>query len=307
MRSFSWLFILTLLFGCNTEEKESTTKGTLRIFIPESLAPVMLDEVHEFLGLYEANGAHITDTIVPAEYAVHMFVRDSARIVFLPRPLTQTEQDQAKTISSEMNELVVAYDAIVAAVHPKNAITELTTTDLQRLLSGTVTRWEELSKRMKGAIKIYCHDSSDVTEYLSRRLLNHAVISARMIRTNSDLQTLQLVEREPSAIGFVALGWLDSAKTSAKILDLGRTKEDADTTFVTPVEASGKFFSPHPANLFRNYYPLKRAISMYTRGRVNLAVGFGAYVATAEGQKIFLRYGLLPGTQHIRLRPGQPS
>jgi ABC-type phosphate transport system substrate-binding protein len=122
----------------------------------------------------------------------------------------------------------------------------------------------------------------------------------------SDLQTLQSVEKDPMAIGFVALSWIDSAKTIVKILNLGRTSEDTDTTFMPPEEIKDEFFSPHPANILRNYYPLKRAIYMYTRGQVNLADGFGTYVATSEGQKLLLNHGVLPGTQRIKLKSNQP-
>jgi ABC-type phosphate transport system substrate-binding protein len=160
---------------------------------------------------------------------------------------------------------------------------------------------------MKGTIHIYCQDSSDVTEYLKQRLLKQEDISTKFTRTSSDIQTLRLVEKDPLALGFVALAWIDSAKSDAKILNLGRTSEDIDTTFVTPAETMGNFFSPHPANIYRNYYPLKRAIYMYTKGQVDLAAGFGTYVATSEGQKLFLKRGLLPGTQKIKLKSNQPE
>jgi ABC-type phosphate transport system substrate-binding protein len=160
---------------------------------------------------------------------------------------------------------------------------------------------------MTGTIKIYCQDSSDVTEYLHRRLLKQAGITAKFTRTNSDIQILRSVEKDPLAIGFVALAWIDSAKANVTILNLGRTSEDSDTTFAAPAEAIGKFFSPHPANIYRNYYPLKRAIYMYTKGQANIATGFGTYVATSEGQKLFLKRGLLPGTQKIKLRSNQPE
>jgi phosphate transport system substrate-binding protein len=307
MRSIYFVFLITLFLGCSTEEKESTTKGKLHVFIPESIAPVLTDEVNEFLAVYETNGAHITDTIVSAEIAAYRFTRDSVRIAFLPRPLTQAEKEQAKSISPDLHELIVAYDGIVAVVHPKNTAVEMTTTELKKILSGSITHWEQIAKPMKGAMKIYCQDSSDVTDYLSRRLLDRAGISAKIIRTSSDLQTLQLVEKDPSALGFVALAWIDPEKANVKILNLGRTKEDTDMTFATPSETKGNFFSPHPANIYRNYYPLKRAIYMYTSGKVDLATGFGAYVATAEGQKLFLKHGLLPGTQRIKLKSDQPS
>jgi len=160
---------------------------------------------------------------------------------------------------------------------------------------------------MKGTLKIYCQDSSDVTEFFQERLRVHGGISAKFIHTQSDIQTLQLVEKDPLAIGFVALVWMGSEKPAVKKINLGRTHEDTDTTFAPPSESIGNFFSPHPANIYRNYYPLKRAIYMYTKGQVNLATGFGTYVATPDGQKIFLKYGLLPGTQKIKLKSNQPE
>ncbi len=305
MRIFCYTCMIALFLGCSTEEKETTTKGNLHVFIPESIAPVMLDEVNEFINLYQANGAHITDTIVSAETAARHFVRDTARIAFLTRPLSQAEKEQAKNISTDLNELIIAYDAIIAVVHPKNKTIKMTTTEIQKILSGTITRWEQFTKPMKGTIKIYCHDSSDVTEYLNQRLFKQAGISTKFTPTSSDIQTLRSVEKDPLALGFVALAWIDSAKSNAKILNLGRTNEDTDTTFAAPAETIGNFFSPHPANIYRNYYPLKRAIYMYTRNHFDLAAGFGTYVATADGQMLFLKRGMLPGTQRIKLKSNE--
>jgi len=307
MRSLYFYCLAVLFLSCSTEERETTTKGKLHVFIPESIAPVMIDEVNEFLYLYQANGANITNTIVSTEKVADRFVQDTAFIAFLPRQLTQTEKKQVEKISANLNELIVAYDGIVAVVHPKNKIAEMTTTEIQKILLGTMTRWKQLGKPMKGIIKIYCQDSSDVTEYLKQRLMKQTRISAKFKCTSSDIQTLRLVEKDPFALGFVALAWIDSAKSDTKILNLGRTSEDTDTTFATPAETIGNFFSPHPANIYRNYYPLKRAIYMYTRGQINLAAGFGTYVATSEGQKLFLKHGLLPATQKIRLKSNQPE
>ena len=307
MRSLCFISLIALFLGCSTEEKESVTKGKLHVFIPESLAPVMIDEVNEFLRLYQANGAHITDTIVSAETVARLFVRDTARIAFLPRPLTQAEKEKAKIISSDLNEQIVAYDGIVAIVNSKNKTDELTTTKIQHILSGTITQWEQITKSMRGTIKVCCQDSSDVAEYLKKRLLHQADISAKLRRTSSDLQTLRFVEKDPLAIGFIALGWIDSSTAATKTLNIGRSRDDTDTSFVSPAEAQGNFFSPHPANIFRNYYPLKRAIYMYTRGKMNLATGFGTFVSTTEGQKLFLKHGLLPGTQRIKLKANEPS
>jgi len=309
MRTLYFVILIALFLGCSTDQKETTTRGKLHLSIPESIAPVMIDEVNEFLTLYSSSGAQITYNVVSTAEAARRFMLDTSRIVFLPRPLTQAEKEQAKNTSPDFNELVIAYDGIAAVVHPNSSIVQMTTTELQKILAGTITRWEQLTeaKPMKGKINIYCQDTSDVEEYLAHRLLKESNITNAYKHTTSDLQTLQSIEKDPRGLGFVALGWIDSAKSTAKVLNLGRTKEDTDTTFAPPKEVLGEFFSPHPANIYRNYYPLKRVIIMYTRTHVDLAAGFGTYVATAEGQKLFLKRGLLPGTQRIKLKSNLPQ
>lgn len=304
MRTLLLALLIVFILGCGPEQNETTTKGNLHIFIPESIAPVMIDEVNDFLSLYQQNGAHITYTIVSSETAARHFVQDTSRIAFVTRPLTQEQKEYAQTSATDFHELIVAYDGIVAVVHPKNKIEQMTTTEIQKVWSGTITRWEQLvsAMRMKGNIKILCQDSSDVKEYLTRRMARQPGISTKFIHTTSDLQTLQFVEKDPLSLGFVALNWIDSLKSAVKILSLGRTSEDTDTTFAPSAEAKDIFFSPHPANIYRNYYPLKRSIHMYTRTQVDLAVGFGTFVASAEGQKLFLQHGILPGTQLMKLK-----
>lgn len=304
MRTTFLAILIVLFFGCKTEETETTTKGRLHIYIPESITPVMLDEVQKFLGLYKQNGAEINYTIVSSESAAYHFVNDTSHIAILTRPLNQNEKDLVKKVSGDLNEILIAYDGIIAIVHRKNPMEQMTTTEIQKVLEGKITRWEQLSysKQMKGAIRVYYQDSSDVTNYLKQRLIKQTGIMGKVMRTNSDLQTLQTVEKDSRGLGFVALSWIDSAKSSVKILDLGRTKEDTDTTFTAPQEAIGKFFSPHPVYIFLNDYPLKRAIYMYTRTQMDLAAGFATFVSTSEGQKLLLKRGILPATQHIKLR-----
>jgi phosphate transport system substrate-binding protein len=304
MRHYILSLLIALSLGCRTENSETTTKGRLHLFIPESITPVMTGEINEFLMLYSQNGAQITYTITSSEEAAHRFVYDTGKIVFLPRSLTIQEKEQTKLMSSNLNEIIIAYDGIAAVVHPENKVEHATTSELQKILLGSITRWEQIpsAKPMKGKINIYCQDSSDVLLYLTKRLLRGGERIVNFIHTTSDIQTLQSVEKDPLSLGFSALDWIDSAKSTAKVLSLGRTHEDTDTTFQSSEDTKGQFYSPHPANIYRNYYPLKRPIYMYNRAQVDLAAGFGTYVATAEGQKLFLKHGLLPGTQRIKLR-----
>jgi ABC-type phosphate transport system substrate-binding protein len=117
MRILIFSVLIIFVLGCNSQPEETTTRGHLHVFIPESLAPILIEEVNQFLNLYSQNGAKITYTIVPSQTVVHHFIVDTARIAFLPRPLTQTEKEQIKQTSPNLNELIIAYDGIAAIVN----------------------------------------------------------------------------------------------------------------------------------------------------------------------------------------------
>jgi phosphate transport system substrate-binding protein len=304
MRKYYCIVFIALIIGCTDDKSETTTRGTLHIYIPESIAPVLVDEVNGFLDLYRQNGARINYTVVTSEIAARNFIRDTAKIAFLTTRLSEAEKEEVRKVSPNMNETLIGYDGIVPIVNPENGITQISIKELRNILSGKFSRWNQTANAgpMKGPIKIYCNEPSDVADYLISRLAKEDGILAKYMHTSSDLKTIRAVEGDPLAIGFTSVIWIDSAKAKIKVLSVGLTGNTADSTFRIPEEAINKYFSPHPANLLRNYYPLKRSIYMYTRGEVNLAGGFGTYVATAEGQKLLLGRGVLPGTQQIKLK-----
>jgi len=180
----------------------------------------------------------------------------------------------------------------------------MTVRQIQDVLNGRVATWNELGRpRRDGRIHVMLEDSSDVSMYLSRRLLGGKEISARFRHTSSSRQTLQEVADDSLSLGFVGLNWFDSAGTRIKILALAADSSVADTSFKPPPESIGHAYSPHPAHLYLNYYPLKRAIFVYARTTPgDFATGFASYLASPAGQRIFLNEGLVPGTQKIVLK-----
>ncbi|MGB2869039.1 MAG: substrate-binding domain-containing protein [Bacteroidota bacterium] len=306
MRFFHAIFFLLLFIGCQPEPEQTATKGRLHILVGESVAPPILVEITEFLHLYEKNGAEISYDVVSSEYAVSCMVLDTAQMIFTTRRLSEEERKLVEHTSGALVEIAVAYDGAVAVVHYKNPVEKMTLTEIRSILEGKITRWEQLSQSngKKGGITVFLQDSADVAQMLRVRFAGGLNFSPRIRRQTSELQTFKSVTSDPTSVGFVALSWIDSAKVPAKALEISQAEEEADTSFHSPVESFGKFYAPHPAHIYRSYYPLKRAIYMYTRSaRGDLASGFGTFVANKEGQKLFLDHGLVPGTQPIRLRP----
>ena len=299
------ILVLTLL-GCEREKKETTTRGNLHALFAESIAPVMVVEVSQFLSDYEKTGVVITYETVSSEEAIHRMLHDTLRYIVSMRPMTQAEKQQLPKIEGfSLNEIIVAYDGMAVIVHEKNSVEKITTTELSKILSGEIRRWEQLShpETMKGAIELCYQDSSDVSTFSENRLLQGKTVRKDFRKTSSSLVTLCSVAERPLSLGLVGTLWIDSAHVSGKILKVAETRQPTDTTFPVLPERRGKFCTPHPANIYRNYYPLKRALYAYTFGPVaSFASGFGTFVATKDGQRIFLEKKIVPATQPIRLK-----
>jgi ABC-type phosphate transport system substrate-binding protein len=303
------LTFVVLLSGCYPEKKETTTRGNLYLLLTESAAPVLVEEVNQFLSLYGPDGANISYAVVSSEEAIQRFVDDTVQCIFTIRPLKAAERSLVtRTAGLDFTEIAIAHDAVVVVAHHENSVDRITTTELRSVLTGTYTRWEQLSHagKMKGRIEVIYQDSSDVSWYLAQRILQRQTVRKDVRHANSSLQLLKAVVNQPLSIACVGLNWIDSARVPAKMLSVAETAQPADTTFQIAPEALGTFYEPHPAHIYRKFYPLRRTIYLYARAPLgSFAAGFSAFVANKDGQRIFLVRRLVPGTQPIRLKPPQ--
>jgi phosphate transport system substrate-binding protein len=301
--------IVLLALSCGQNQEETATKGHLRVLVAESVAPVLRQQVDQFMSLYQARGADVAYAVMQSRDADAHFLNDTARVVVTTIPLTEPEKDRVRKTTDHLVEIVLAYDGVVAVVQSRNPDKQLSLGQIRDILLGKKTKWEDLGRSgsARGKIHLILEDSSDVSTYLARRLLDQKGIKASFRRTESSDQTIQEVSKDPLALGFVGSNWANSADAKVKILNLAADSSLADTTFKPPPESIGIAYSPLPAYVYLNYYPLKRAIYVYSRTTPgDFATGFTSFLASPAGQKIFLAAGIVPGTQKIVLkRPEQ--
>lgn len=294
-----------LFFGCPPEKTETPTKGHLQVLIAESIAPPVLRQVDAFTRIYGSHGADLVSEVVPAEMAISRFILDTTRLIMTPIPLTSEEERTVRQLAGSLSAIVVAYDAVSIVVHHRNAVDRIGTDELRDLLTGRLRRWDQLRhpNGKRGPIVLHLQDSADIAAFLRARVLTTGDQLAPHRAWPGAVPLLKAVVADDNAIGIVGQSWIDSARVPAKQLEVAAFEPPADTSFALAPESIGKYFSPHPANVYRRYYPLWRKITMYTKSlRGDLASGFGTFVANKEGQRIFLDAGLVPGTQPIRLR-----
>jgi phosphate transport system substrate-binding protein len=113
--------------------------------------------------------------------------------------------------------------------------------------------------------------------------------------SSSDL--IQYVRDTPGALGIVGVAHIRDLWSAVTVYGLGTPGTRPDTT-----EPVGRYYTPHQAHVFRDYYPISRMIYIYTRDvAYNVGFGFISFATSSEGQKVFVNNGLVPVTMPVRL------
>ena len=118
----------------------------------------------------------------------------------------------------------------------------------------------------------------------------------RIVHYQTSDSIISRVRDDDHAIGFVNASWLKRISTS----------DDSSIRVLRISQGYGRPIIMHLAYVLQGLYPLTSRICGYTMDVPNtLPRGFLAYAMSADGQRIFLNYDLLPKTQILKLVPPQ--
>ncbi len=168
---------------------------------------------------------------------------------------------------------VVAYDAIIPVVHPKNRVTNLSIDQLSQIYQGRITNWKEVGGEDLKIVVISRDSSSGTFESWDHFIMKKAKVTpqAQMLASNGAIVTA--VSKNRYAIGYLGMGYVNK---SLKPLPVDGIKASVETAL-------------------SKEYPLSRELYMYTNGEPTGEVAkFIAFVKSAEGQKIVAKEGFVP-------------
>ena len=297
------VLLLPLLAACQKERTETPTKGHGTVVVSESVAPLMTTEKDTFERLYP--DAHISLETANAREAVGRLFNDTIKVIVSSRALNAEEREAARKANVQIAEYKIAFDAIAVIINVENPLTQLRTTQLDSILTGTIHSWKEAGGTSKAPIELcYPSRNSGTFETLLERIVKGGSLEKPEAVASTSPEMVKFIESNPNAIGFLGLNWLSENKDKVKTLELA--DPDAPDSL-----GRGKYFSPHQAYVFQGYYPLTRQIYFYSRADIySVGIGFVSFVTSAPGQKIVLNSGLVPATMPVRLvqitSEGQP-
>ena len=189
------------------------------------------------------------------------------------REIKKEEVTLAETKGVKPVTHVVAYDAIIPVVHPKNKVTNLSIDQLSQIYQGKITNWKEVGGADLKIVVISRDSSSGTFESWDHFVMKKARVApqAQMLASNGAIVTA--VSKNRYAIGYLGMGYVNK---SLKPLPVDGVKASVETAL-------------------SKKYPLSRELYMYTDGEPTGEVAkFIAFVKSADGQKIVAKEGFVP-------------
>jgi phosphate transport system substrate-binding protein len=294
---FLSLLLLFTWTGCHDDTRELPTRGRLVMISSEDIFPAIDNEVKEFESMYEQ--AHIMHLQSTTRDAVVQLLNDSVKVITSPRRLNDEEKEVIKKYKLEVDTFKIAYDAALVIVNEKNSLTRIKVEELKDILLGKVKTWSQAGDKKNSARIVVAlgGPNSGMYEYVKQRVTNFQPFADVIYPCSTTTHVISYVAGHSNAIGFVSQSWASSTPPKTRILEIGDpyfTRDSASTTL--------EYFAPLQAHVYRNYYPLRRTLYLFSKNAgTGVGVGFTAFVTGAQGQKLFLKNGLVPATMPVRL------
>lgn len=178
--------------------------------------------------------------------------------------------------SGQLEQLVMARDALAIVVHPSNSVASLSGDQIRAIFSGQITSWSQLGGAARPIVVVTREAGSGTYSAFEELVMRGGPIDLRALRQGSNGAVRQIVADDPDAIGYISLGIVDAS--------------------VQPVAIDG--VQPTVAEVEARAYQLVRPFLIIWRrdhALSPLAAAFLEYVQSPEGRAELARDGLVPG------------
>ena len=306
------LFVMavSLLAGCDFGKIKSTsTTGEMKLAVDENQEPLMRAEVLEFERLNQE--AKVKIDVGPTNKVLADLINGDVKTVVSSRTVNEEEKKILQNNKTEYKEYPIAVDGIAFVVNPSNPAIRVTSNDLRGILTGEIKNWSSIvsqDEEQNKALKSLSGAGDKITAFIQRKnsstydyvkdsILKGLDYSSSAVICSTTVQILEGVRASKGAVGIVSMSWLSKG-----------VQDEIDSTVralrISKIRDNGRqedFREFHQGLLANENYPYRRTVYLIsTELDIRLSTGFITFMTRTDGQKIVLKYGLVPVSQPVR-------
>lgn len=275
--------VLTVV-GCQ-EKHQTTTKGSIRVLVGESVFPLAQKEVTEFMRLYENASIEISPTT--SREAIIQLLTGKVATIIVSRELNEEEKRVVEKYKVPVHSWSFAMDAVAIIVNKKNEVSRMTFGQARDVFSGRTQNWKKLGGASQEIEPFVLSRNSGTSEFFLNTVVHDTLFAETAKRCTTSAQLVDIVSIRSNAIGLIGLSWLND---NVKAMEVA-------------VNDSSTFAAPYQSSIYQGEYPLRRRVQIMSTdtGYAGLAHGFVTFVTSAQGQKIVRDAGLVPVTMPVKI------
>ena len=280
----------------NGKKLDTPTTGEITIMVDEGYKPVIASCIDVYDSIYKLSD--ITAIYTSEGEAMAALFRDSVQVVIVSRQPTKDEMKYFESRGFKPKITPIAHDAIAFILNPANKDTVFTKAQITDIVSGKFTQWKQLNPKspLSGIQLVFDHPLSGTVRYVKDSILAGGELSPNASALKTNAEVIDYVSKNKNAIGIISANWISDTDDSG-VQEFLREIKLADIAAAAGEEGYG----PYQAYLAKGWYPYKRTlIIINAQARAGLGLGLASYLA-ADGQRIFLKDGLLPANAVTRL------
>lgn len=145
---------LSILLACSLNITAQRIKGS------DTVLPVSQETAEIFMK--DDPDRRVTVTGGGTGVGISALMDNTTDIAMASRPIKFSEKMKLKAAKQEVEEVIIAYDALAVIVNPSNPVSQLTRQQLEAIFRGKITNWKQLGgPDMK--IIVYSRETSSGT------------------------------------------------------------------------------------------------------------------------------------------------
>jgi phosphate transport system substrate-binding protein len=278
------LFLMLSLIGilsCGKAKTDESSEAVEAISITikgsDTVLPLAQKEAEELMN----SNVAISIAVVGGGTGVGMaaLIDGTTDIAMASRDLKTEEKLKFAESKKEIEQVIIAYDALAVIVNPANKVTKLTREQLEKIFIGEITNWKEVGGADEKIVAYSRESSSGTYEFFKEQVMDKKNYATNILSLPATGAIVQAVGQTKGAIGYVGLAY--ETKEVAQIA----VSYDQGKTFIGPSVASAK----------DKTYPISRPLFyMFDKKNAEKVKAIVDYALSEAGQKIVLEIGYVP-------------
>lgn len=149
----------------------SLSANAQRIKGSDTVLPVAQQTAERFMNLQP--DARVTVTGGGTGVGISALMDNTTDIAMASRPIKFSEKMKTKEAGQEVDEVIVAYDALAVVVHPSNPVKQLTRQQLEDIFRGKITNWKQVGGDDRKIVVYSRETSSGTYEFFKENVLKN--------------------------------------------------------------------------------------------------------------------------------------